>query len=175
MEMLFKRLQQFPDRHMIIDYKTASLEQLAELIRRYDVGRQLTLASWNRQLLRKMKELVPEIRTKHWLGGSVKDIMDEFHVDQKENFEGITEVQLHLNNLDHAKALGTWRYELPREFAAEALDVTLKAGVLLQVLPWEFEQADIAAILDTGIRSFAVDYPHKFTQSCAVYFGGKWQ
>ena len=56
---------------------------------------------------------------------------------------------------------------------AEALRITGENGVLLQVLPWKFEKADLDAILDLGVRSFAVDYPNKFKKICAVYFAGQ--
>ena len=89
-------------------------------------------------------------------------------------FEGITEVQLHLNGLNPDLPLGSWRYDLPQPFVGDALTATKHCGILLQTLPWKFEREDIFAILDLGVRSFAVDYPHKFTMACAEYFGNRW-
>lgn len=43
-------------------------------------------------------------------------------------------------------------------------------GVLLQALPWQFEREDLFAVLDLGVRSFAVDYPNRFCLLCAEYF-----
>ncbi len=172
MAQLFTRLQCFPDRHMIIDYKRVPLELLADLIREYQVGEQITFASCNRDLCRQMKQLVPGIRTKNWLGGSADQIMASFQTLVHENFQDITEVQLHLNDADNSAA---WRYALSPEFITKALEVTGNAGVLLQVLPWKFERQDLYRILELGVRSFAVDYPNKFQQICAGFFAGRWK
>lgn len=173
MEELFRRLKDFPERNMVIDYKRVQLELLADLIRQYEVGSQITFASNDRFLLRKMKQLVPEIRTKNWLGGSAQAIKDQFHTLEQENFEGITEVQLHLNQLTDWNG-ESWRYQLEPEFVRESLRITESASVLLQVLPWQFEKTDLVAILDLGVRSFAVDFPNKFNKICAEYFAGYW-
>ena len=158
---------------MIIDYKRVRLELLADLIKEYGVGSQITFASNDRALLRQMKSLVPEIRTKNWLGGTAEAIMEKFRTLEQENFEGITEVQLHLNQLADWDG-ASWRYQLTPEFVREALRVTENAGVLLQTLPWQFEKQDLVAILDLGVRSFAVDFPNKFTKICAEYFAVRW-
>ena len=174
MEDLFIQLQKDPARNMVIDYKRVPLPMLADMINKYKVGRQITFACHNRALLREIKVLVPEIRTKNWLGGTPQQIIDKFHTIQAEGFEGITEVQLHLNGLNPDLPLGGWRYDLPQPFVADALTATKHCGILLQTLPWKFEREDIFAILDLGVRSFAVDYPHKFTMACAEYFGNRW-
>ena len=67
MEELFIQLQKDPARNMVIDYKRVPIPMLADLIKQYNVGRQLTFACHNRALLREIKGLVPEIRTKNWL------------------------------------------------------------------------------------------------------------
>ena len=168
---LFRRLQEFPDRHMIIDYKRVPLELLAGQITEYQVGSQITFASWDRNLCRKMKELVPEIRTKNWLGGSAEQIQTSFEILEKEKFQDITEVQLHLND---AEICDPWRYQLSPEFVTYALHTTQAAQVLLQTLPWKFERQDLFRILDLGVRSFAVDFPNKFQKLCAEYFANQW-
>ena len=173
MAELFARLKDYPERNMIIDYKRVRLELLADLIREYGVGSQITFASNDRALLRQMKSLVPEIRTKNWLGGTAEAIMEKFRTLEQENFEGITEVQLHLNQLADWDG-ASWRYQLTPEFVREALRVTENAGVLLQTLPWQFEKQDLVAILDLGVRSFAIDFPNKFTKICAEYFAVRW-
>ena len=109
---------------------------------------------------------MPEGRTKNWLGGTAEVIKEKFARIQQENFQDITEVQLHLNDA----ADRSWRYDLDPEFVSSALQITKEHGVLLQVLPWKFERSDLFAILDLGVRSFAVDYPNKFKKVCADYF-----
>jgi hypothetical protein len=95
--------------------------------------------------------------------------MEKFAVLEQENFQDITEVQLHLNDAPGGK----WRYALDPDFVVQALETTRKYGVLLQTLPWQFERTDLIAILDLGVRSFAVDFPNKFKKICADYFSRK--
>ena len=166
LETLFAILRDHPERNMIIDYKRVPIDILAGEINRYGVARQITFASCNAALLREFKEYAPEARTKNWLGGSPESIMEQFFALEKENFRQITEVQLHLNDVPGQ----AWRYGLTPEFVKEALQITRKHDVLLQVLPWHFERTDLMAILDLGVRSFAVDYPNKFKKICADYF-----
>ena len=169
LETLFAILRDHPERHMIIDYKRVSIAALAEMILKYGIAAQITFASANRAFLREFKEYAPAARTKNWLGGPAAAIKAQFSLLERENFQNITEVQLHLNDAP-GKA---WRYDLDPEFVAEALRVTRAHGVLLQVLPWRFEQEDLTAVLELGVRSFAVDYPNKFMKFCAVYFSRK--
>ena len=166
LERLFAILKNHPERNMVIDYKRVKIAALAEMINGYGVASQITFASNDRNLLREFKEYAPAGRTKNWLGGSPESIMDQFAVLQRENFQGITEVQLHLNDAQGKK----WRYALDPEFVVKALQITRDHNVLLQVLPWQFEKDDLYAILNLGVRSFAVDYPNKFKKYCAVYF-----
>ena len=169
LETLFKILSRHPERNMIIDYKRVSVKALADMINQYNAASQITFASCDRQLLREFKSYAPEARTKNWLGGPAEKIMEKFAVLEKENFQGITEVQLHLNDAPEKK----WRYDLDPEFVVQALQTTEKHGILLQVLPWKFERTDLVAILDLGVRSFAVDFPNKFKKICADYFSRK--
>ena len=166
LETLFAILKKHPERNMVIDYKRVKIATLAEMINGYGVASQITFASDNRNLLREFKGYAPAGRTKNWLGGSAESIMDQFAVLQREKFQGITEVQLHLNDAPGKK----WRYALDPEFVGKALQITRDHNVLLQVLPWQFEKDDLYAILDLGVRSFAVDYPNKFKKYCAIYF-----
>ena len=166
LEQLFSILQRHPERHMVIDYKRVSISALAEMINRYGVASQITFACCHPELLREFKKFAPEARTKNWLGGSPEKIKEQFVRIREEGFQGITEVQLHLNDAPGQK----WRYALDPEFVSQALAETRNENVLLQVLPWKFEREDLFAILDLGVRSFAVDFPNKFKKVCADYF-----
>ena len=169
LEMLFAILRKHPERNMVIDYKRVSIAKLAEAINRYQVASQITFASHNPVLLREFKEYAPEARTKNWLGGSAESIKKQFAGLEKAKFQGITEVQLHLNDAPEME----WRYALEKQFVKEALQSVNSCGVLLQVLPWKFERKDMFEILDLGVRSFAVDFPNKFMKICADYFSRK--
>ena len=154
---------------MVIDYKRASIRAMADLINAYQVAEQITFAANDAAILREFKGYAPNARTKNWLGRSPENIMEKFSILEKEKFRDITEVQLHLNPVDK----NGWRYELDPEFIRYALKTTAAHGVLLQVLPWEFDREDLFAILDLGVRSFAVDYPNQFKKICADYFSRK--
>ena len=166
LETLFAVLQRCPERHMVIDYKRVAISDLAAAINKYGVAAQITFACSDPGVLREFKEYAPAARTKNWLGGSAEAIKEKFERLQQEKFQGITEVQLHLNDA----AGKSWRYALEPEFVARALQISRTYGVLLQVLPWKFERNDLFAILDLGVRSFAVDFPNKFKKICADYF-----
>ena len=169
LEMLFAILRDHPERAMVIDYKRASIRAMADLINAYQVAEQITFAANDAAILREFKGYAPNARTKNWLGRSPENIMEKFSILEKEKFRDITEVQLHLNPVDK----NGWRYELDPEFIRYALKTTAAHGVLLQVLPWEFDREDLFAILDLGVRSFAVDYPNQFKKICADYFSRK--
>ena len=166
LEKLFSILRENPERNMIIDYKRVSIEKLAEKINHYGVASQITFACNNPELLREFKKYAPAARTKNWLGGTPEKIMAQFSAIREEEFRGITEVQLHLNDAPGNR----WRYALTPEFVEEALAITKEKNVLLQALPWYFEREDLFAVLDLGVRSFAVDFPNKFKKICADYF-----
>ncbi len=166
---LFTILQKHPERNMVIDYKRVEIKTLADMINQYGVASQITFACCDPDLLREFKKYAPAARTKNWLGGSPEKIEEQFNRIWKEDFAGITEVQLHLYN-----AVGkSWRYALDPQYVSEALRITKEHGILLQVLPWHFERNDLFAILDLGVRSFAVDFPNKFKKICADYFTRK--
>ena len=166
LDTLFAILQANPDRNMVIDYKRVCIRDLAEKINSYGVASQITFACCNPELLREFKGYAPEARTKNWLGGTAEKIEEQFERLRQEEFHGITEVQLHLNDAPGK----SWRYALAPEFVSEALQITKAHNVLLQVLPWKFERKDLFAVLDLGVRSFAVDYPNHFMKYCADYF-----
>ena len=166
---LFSILQKHPERNMVIDYKRVEIKTRADMINEYGVASQITFACCDPDLLREFKKYAPDARTKNWLGGSPEKIAEQFNRIWKEDFEGITEVQMHLYNAVDK----SWRYALDPEYVSEALHITKEHNILLQVLPWHFERKDLFAILDLGVRSFAVDYPNKFKKICADYFTRK--
>lgn len=171
-EDLLVRLRNDRRREIIIDYKSAPLEKLAGLIRKYGAERQVTLATTDEEVAAHFRKLAPEVRIKIWLGGPASRIMERFDALKARNFCGFEQIQLHLN--DRRDPRNPWRYDLSPEDVRRALEATITAGVLLQVLPWQFEKEDLFAILRLGVRSFAVDYPNKFCLLAAEYFSSGW-
>lgn len=164
---LLAKLRDDARKEIIIDYKNAPLEQLSELIGHFGVAKQVTLATTDETIAARFKALQPEVRIKIWLGGTPEQITMRFDALALRDFGGFEQVQLHLND-DPTRA--RWRYQLSPEEVRRMLGVTREKGVLLQTLPWQFEREDLFAVLDLGVRSFAVDYPNKFCQLCAEYF-----
>lgn len=162
---LLARLREDPAREIIIDYKSAPLEQLAALIHSYGVGKQVTLATTREAVAAEFRRLAPEVRIKIWIGGPREAIMERFRELSERNFGGFEQIQLHL-----APGGGeTWPFALTPEDIRKALELTGKAGVLLQLFVMEFGRAELFRLLDLGVRSFAVDYPHRFTLLTAEY------
>lgn len=169
LEELFDRLKRDPRKCMVLDDKNAESGALAALVAGYGVAGQLTFASCNPEKCAEVKALIPEIRIKVWISGCREAILERFQALSERNFMGFEEVQLHLIDLPE-RLSGGWRYELTEDDVAAALKRTGSAGVLLQVMPWNFEREDLFRILDLGVRSFAVDYPVRFVRGCAEYF-----
>ena len=165
---LLEKLRENPARQIIIDYKRVDLELLAGMIRDYGVVRQVTFAFCDPAICGTIKRLLPEITIKQWVGGNAESIKNTFREAEKAGFRGFEQIQLHLNDL--AAPRPEWRYQLEPEFLSEALPITRDHGVLLQVLPWNFEREDLHRLLSLGIRSFAVDYPHKFCRLSSEWF-----
>lgn len=168
---LLDRLAGDPAKCIVIDHKNAPLDGLAATIRARGVDRQVVFASANEEVLAAFGRFAPDVVRKRWFGGSRERIMASFRASAAAGFPELAQAQLHLHDdgPDDAKIDG-WRYTLTPDDLAEALSATRAAGVLLQVLPWRFERADLFALLDLGLRSFAVDYPQRFALDCAAYF-----
>ncbi len=164
---LLAKLAADPRKEIVIDYKKAPLEQLSGLIGTFGVAKQVTFATCDEAVAAAFKQLQPEVRIKIWLGGAPGTIMARFRKLAARGFGGFEQIQLHLND---AAPGGEWRYQLTPAEVREALEATQARGVLLQALPWRFEREDLFAVLDCGVRSFAVDYPGKFCLLCAEYF-----
>ena len=169
---LFERLKMDSSRQMIIDYKRVDLNLLVSLIRSAGVAKQLTFASCEETKCAEIRAMLPDIRIKRWIGGAHEIILEQFRSLASRGFCGFDEVQIHLN--EQGRACGAWRYQVRPSELSDMQRITKQHGVLLQVLPWKFERDDLFAVLDLGIRSFAVDYPNKFCKICAEYFAGKW-
>ena len=133
------------------------------------MARQVTLATTDETVAAEFRRLAPDVRIKIWIGGSRGDIMNRFREFAARGFGGFEQVQLHLAH----EGGGGWPFRLTREDIREALDRTAAAGVLLQLFVMEFNREELFALLDLGVRSFAVDYPHRFTLLTAEYEAAK--
>lgn len=153
-----------------LDLKNVDLKQLAALIERYGVASRVIFCHNKIESCQTMRAAVPGLRTMLWIGGNVNEIQHKFRQAAEGGFEGLDQVQLHLE-ASPEKNSGV-RYLMEEAFLQEALEKTVAAKVDLEVLPFEFDCSSLAGLLDLGIRWFATDEPKRF-QSCVQSWSEK--
>lgn len=162
LEQVLAVLSEHSDRELYLDFKEVELEVLAGLIQDYGVARQIIFAHNSHENCKTVKRLVPEIRTMLWIPARFPEIaMQTFTNVRQTGFDSLDIVQLHLPDAEEKQP---WRYKLQRVFIQEALQHLAKAGVELEVLPFQFGQEDLFELLNMGIRRFAVDEPSVFVE-----------
>ncbi|MFU0799043.1 MAG: glycerophosphodiester phosphodiesterase family protein [Xylanivirga thermophila] len=160
LEDIFKFMKDHEDRLLYLDFKDVDLEKLAMLIDLYGINNRIIFAHNNQQNCIAVKNMISNIRTMLWIGGSEESIKEKFDNALATRFEGLDQVQLHLN--DKKEKTADWRYDIEASYLEYCYNITDKYGVDLEVLPYEFEKGDIQKLLNIGIRWFAVDYPKRF-------------
>ncbi|MBN1417378.1 MAG: glycerophosphodiester phosphodiesterase [Planctomycetes bacterium] len=157
---VFSEMQGRPERQLYLDLKVADLEALGEMIGKYGIGRQIIFSHNRAENLTILRRAAPEVRTMLWIGGGPEEIERKFRQALDSGFRDMDQVQLHLNRPKGQE--GAVSYLLDAESLRFALEKTRSAGVDLEVLPAEFDQASLSALLDLGIRWYATDYPARF-------------
>src|SRR4051812_29907532 len=97
---LFAEMQGHPERMLYLDIKTVDMDQLAELVHKYGVERQGIFTSTHYNLLRDWKKRIPEAPTLLWNGGTEEELSKKLDEVRKNNFEGITFLQIHVHIKD---------------------------------------------------------------------------
>ncbi len=159
---VFEELKIHPEWQLYLDLKQVDLEKLGALIEKDGVGRQVIFAHNRQENLVRFSQIAPEVRTMLWIGGTPEEIQAKFQAVLDSGFEGLNQVQLHLHNKSSEQGI---EYLLDESFLRQALEQTRKAGIDLEVLPFEFDDASLHRLLDLGIRWYATDYPHRFRES----------
>ncbi|WP_080834816.1 glycerophosphodiester phosphodiesterase [Cohnella massiliensis] len=160
LEEAFSEMRGHPERMMYLDLKDANLVHLGRLIDRYGVNGQLIFTHHRQENCREMKRIADGVRSMLWIGGNGEQIRLKFEQALKTSFDGLDQVQLHLNEKPERDE--EWRYELEPDFLAYALREASRCGVDLEVLPFAFDKLSIRNLLDLGIRWFATDEPSRF-------------
>lgn len=153
---IFAEMQGHPERLLYLDIKEVDLDQLVALIREYDVAAQGIFTTKYHQLIRDWKKRVPNSLSLLWNGGSEKQLTERLNAVRKNDFEGITHLQIHVKVGD----LGSDEPFMPSiAFLEQTRDELQSRGILFQVLPWKCSdpQAYIR-LLELGVESFATDY-----------------
>jgi len=158
---VFAAMKGFPQRQLYLDLKDVDLKKLGRMIDSLNLGKQILIASSHQDECRALKGLARRVRTMLWIGGSAGEIEEKFKRAADNGFDGLDQVQLHLN--DNADSL-RWRYELSPEFIEQAVHLSKKCGRDLEVFVKEFDERSVNRLLDMGIRWYATDEPKRFAQ-----------
>jgi glycerophosphoryl diester phosphodiesterase len=168
-DAVFAQMQCNPERMLYLDIKTVSMQHMAELVRQYGLTHQVIFTSSKHKLLKQWKKLVPESQTLLWVRYAPKEkLLRYFDQLARENFEGITSLQVHLDKIDLT-------HEPPFEPSPEFLRQISKRlrdrGIVFQVLPWaEADPKLIWLLLDNGVESFATDRPKAVRSAVEDYY-----
>jgi glycerophosphoryl diester phosphodiesterase len=164
-----------PERHLYLDIKNVKLPQLAELVKKHHVEKQVVLAAPRHATIQQWKKLVPESDTLLWIHGTDAELEKQFVALRAANFEGITQVQIHTHlklKPEEIKRSTPQPFEESDAFLVRAGDELRKRGILFQTLPYGGTTKDIYwKLLDLGLMSFATDYPDLVRQSLREYYG----
>lgn len=160
---VFDAMRGRTERQVYLDLKGVDLTALGRHIGALSLGRQIIFCHNVPENLVTFRRLAPEVRTMLWIGGTTEQIQGEFERVGDEGFVGLDQVQLHLHRADGGSA--TVRYQIGEEFLRSALATATADGVDLEVLPFEFDDASLGALLELGIRWYAADYPERFVGS----------
>lgn len=171
LEEAFAEMRGRPERMMYLDLKQVDLRRLGELIEAYGVNDQVIFTHHVQSNCKQMKALAARVRSMLWIGGSAERIERTFREALHSAFDGLDQVQLHLNERPEGAGAGGWRYALEPEFLRGALQATASHGVDLEVLPFAFDDESLHALLDLGIRWYATDEPSRFVRSVRAWSG----
>ncbi len=157
LESIFAEMHGHPERMLYLDIKTVDMDRLAELIRKYGVEQQGIFTSTHYDLLQDWKKRIPESPTLLWNGGTEAELTKKMDGLRKDDFKGITYLQIHV----HVGDLASDEPFDPRSEFLRTLGKELKLrGIVFQVLPWECsDQRAYEKLLALGAESFATDYP----------------
>lgn len=151
-----------PERELYMDIKQVDLVKTGRLIDSLHVAKQILVASPKQEECKTLRSLAAGVRSMLWIGGSAQAIEDKFARAAATGFDGLDQIQLHLNDRD---SIGVWRWQVDPSFLKKALQQTRGAGIDLEVFVKQFTEADLHALLDLGIRWYATDEPRRFAQS----------
>jgi glycerophosphoryl diester phosphodiesterase len=179
-----------PERHLYLDIKQVDLPKLAEQVRAARVETQVVLASPKPEQIAEWKKLVPQSDTLLWMRGSEDQLRKRIEDLRKTNFEGITQLQIHIfptKTIDEALAIANIkpaaidvspdaakasanRFTLSDAFIVELGRELRTRKILFQSLPYTADTTVYAQLLDLGMMSFATDYPDVTMRELKAYY-----
>lgn len=177
MDEIFASMSGKPERHLYLDIKEVDFKQLAELVKKHKVEKQVILASPSHDKIVEWKGLVPDSDTLLWVGGKTgAEQKKKYEAARKRNFEGITQLQIHGNVEGDYDVNKTTRdtvnpFTVEDEYLIKAGNELREKGVLFQMLPWKANTEGVYwKLLDLGVMSFATDHPDVTIKAIKDYY-----
>jgi glycerophosphoryl diester phosphodiesterase len=161
-----------PERNLYMDFKNVDLKQLAQEVKSRGVDKQVILASTKYEIHREWKELVPNSQTLLWMGGEEKKLQERIEELKKYNFEGITQLQIHVRRNKDTKNPNP--FTPSNAFLISVGQELRKHKITFQSLPYDMPEPEVYfALMDLGVASFATDYPDITTKAVTDYYTKK--
>lgn len=176
MTEVFALMKGRPERHLYLDIKNVDLRKLAAEVKGAGVDRQVVLASPKHEIIRHWKALVPESDTLLWISGTEASKRKALETLKAANFEGITQVQIHVRMPSETKEpiLPGESFTPSRAFLITASRELSSRGILFQTLPYGAkDEATYHQLLDLGLASFATDHPEVTVKAVRSYYANK--
>jgi glycerophosphoryl diester phosphodiesterase len=173
MTEVFAQMKGHPERHLYLDIKNVDFKELAREVKEYNVEKQVILASPHYEVIQTWKSLVPESDTLLWISGTDDATMQKkIDVARKNNFAGVTQLQVHVHMLKKPK--NGQSFTPSRDFLMQLSDELASHGIVYQTLPYGGSTAPIYwQLLDLGLGSFATDHPDVTLDAVKKYYEKK--
>jgi len=136
---VFQAMKGHPERLIYLDYKNIDLDRLANLVKKYGLQKQVIFTSKHHSLIKEWKKRIPESLTLIWIGGNTENIEKTFKALRKDNFEGITTLQIHYKKLKDEEGV----YTPDQDYLKERLKEVSSKGILFQILPWKISNKEV--------------------------------
>ncbi|NJN83398.1 MAG: hypothetical protein HC802_14680 [Caldilineaceae bacterium] len=162
LEEVLAMLSKSPDRQLYLEPKAVELAALKERVQRFRVDQQVLFVHASQEALVEIRTLFGNRPTMTWLSGDVEQIGSGFERLAVTDFQGISQLQVHL----HVRAE---RPAIDYLFSAEQIQAMqarlARVGVDLQLRPFAMDAASLRRLLDLGVRWFVSDSPRRFSET----------
>nr|AFD03124.1 glycerophosphodiester phosphodiesterase [uncultured bacterium W5-77b] len=166
LEEIFSMLRSNPQRQLYLDLKDADLHEVVRLIERNGLQNQIIFVHEEATVCEEISRVYESCRTMTWLEGGPEEIMEGFQQLRKNEFQGLSQLQIHLRSKSQDTS-----YELSDDFIEYAYNETKKCNVELQVRLFYFDPHSITQLLKLGIHWFVTDTPREFANALIILWG----
>jgi glycerophosphoryl diester phosphodiesterase len=162
MKEAFDAMRGKPERQLYLDIKGADLNAVVRAIRAAGLEKQIIFCHGDAGMCLKLRQLYPGARTMTWCSGTPKKIRERFERLAEKNFEGIDQLQFHLKSRRTEPEI---EYVFDDAYLRQAVERTRKAGVELQLRPFDFTPVSLQKLIDLGVHWYVTDAPKAFSES----------